>query len=282
MGVLYLVATPIGNREDITARALRILREVPLIAAEDTRHTRSLLKHFGISTPLVSYHEHNERARRDDLLDALAAGDVALVSDAGTPALSDPGYDLVRAAVAAGHPVTPVPGPTAAIAALTASGLVPGAFLMFGFLPRRGQERQTALARAAMAGVPVVVFEAPPRLAATLIDLAEALGDREAAVARELTKLHEEIVRGRLRELADRFQTPPRGEVVIVVGEPIETRTADVEAEEVLQRLVESGLSPSRAAREAAAMTGRPRSELYSIIQERQRETASGGARRRG
>jgi 16S rRNA (cytidine1402-2'-O)-methyltransferase len=223
LGTLYLVATPIGNLEDVTARALRVLREVPLIAAEDTRHTGRLLTHFGIETPVISYHAHNERARRERLLAELAGGDLALVSDAGTPGISDPGRDLVAAALAAGHRVSPVPGPSALTAAVAASGLVAGPFLALGFLPRRGPERRTILARAGAAGVPVVLFEAPGRVAATTAELATAWGDRPVALMRELTKRHEEVRLGRPA----------------------------------------AGLSPSRAAREAAAITGLPRSELY-------------------
>lgn len=269
MGTLYLVATPIGNLGDITTRAVRVLREVPLIAAEDTRHTGRLLAHLGVHTPLVSYHEHNARARRDGLLDALAVGDLALVSDAGSPGLSDPGHDLVVAAVAAGHPVSPVPGPSSLVAAATASGLVPGPFVMLGFLPRRGLARRAALGRAAATGLPLVVFEAPPRLAPTLAEMADLLGPRPAAVARELTKLHEEIRRGPLRDLAAHYAAEPaRGEVVVVVGaaEAADAETDGTDdAAAVLRGLLRAGLGPSQAAREAAAVTGRPRSDLYAL-----------------
>jgi 16S rRNA (cytidine1402-2'-O)-methyltransferase len=267
MGTLYLVATPIGNLEDITARALRVLREVGLIAAEDTRHTGRLLAHFAIATPLLSYHAHNERARRERLLAALANGDVALVSDAGTPGISDPGRDLVVAAVAAGHTVTPVPGPSAVAAAVGVSGLVEGPFVSLGFLPRRGEARRRALARAGATGFPVVLFEAPGRLAATLAELAVLWGDREAVVMRELTKLHEETVRGTLSRLAERWrQSPPRGEVVVVVGGAGEQAANDrSDVERIVAELRRAGLSPSAAAREAAALTGLPRSELYRL-----------------
>jgi len=265
VGTLYLVATPIGNLEDITARALRVLREVPLIAAEDTRHTGRLLAHFGINTPLISYHAHNERARRERLLTALAEGDLAVVSDAGTPGISDPGRDLVAAALQAGHRVSPVPGPSALTAAVAASGLVAGPFLSLGFLPRRGQERRTALALAGAAGVPVVLFEAPGRVAATASELLAAWGDRPIALLRELTKRHEEVRLGRLSEAANGLGPAPlRGEVVLVVGaaeEETVTGTEDLDA--VLAGFRDAGLSPSRIAREAAAITGLPRSEVY-------------------
>ncbi len=268
MGTLYLVATPIGNREDITSRAVRVLREVALVAAEDTRHTGRLLAHLGVETPLISYHAHNERARRDRLLAALAEGDVALVSDAGSPGISDPGHDMVVAALAAGHTVSPVPGPSSLVAAATASGLIAGPFVALGFLPRKGDERRAIIGRAAATGFPIVLFEAPSRLAVTLAELAAVLGDRQAAVARELTKLHEEIRRDALSALAA-FYADARvlGEVVLVVGGPPadeETETVGgVEA--VLRSLLAAGLGPSQAAREAAAATGRPRSELYAL-----------------
>jgi|SRR5579884_1188868 len=278
MGTLYLVATPIGNLEDVTARALRVLREVSLIAAEDTRHTGRLLKHFGIETPLLSYHAHNERARRDRLLAALAEGDVALVSDAGTPGISDPGYDLIRAALAAGYPVSPVPGPSALIAGVTASGLVPGPFVALGFLPRKGPERQATLARAGATGFPIALFEAPNRLVATLEELAATLGEREAAVGRELTKLHEEVRRGTLSQLAQHYrEQPPKGEVVVVVGGGPGQDAADaVDAADVVARLLAAGMGPSQAAKEAAAITGRPRSDLYDLARRlRQPERAT-------
>ncbi len=267
MGTLFLVATPIGNLEDISARALRVLREVPLIAAEDTRHTGRLLAHFGITTPMVSYHAHNERSRRERLLAALGAGDVALVSDAGTPGISDPGRDLVVAASTAGHTVSPIPGPSAVAAAVGVSGLVDGPFVSLGFLPRKGAARVEALARARMSEFPIVFFEAPTRLPATLSELANAWGDREAVVLRELTKRHEEVVRGTLAALAERYASaPPRGEIVVVVaGESPAAACGTVDVPDLLRRLRRSGLSPSQAAREAAAATGLSRSELYDL-----------------
>ncbi|NJN66561.1 MAG: 16S rRNA (cytidine(1402)-2'-O)-methyltransferase [Chloroflexaceae bacterium] len=214
MGTLYLVATPIGNLEDITLRALRVLREVSLIAAEDTRHTRRLLAHYDIRTPCCSYHEHNKLSRLGEVLAVLAEGDVALVSDAGTPALSDPGVELVHACIAAGWPVSPLPGPGAPIAALVASGLPTDRFLFVGFLPRRGSDRRDLLARLGRLPVTLVCFEAPHRLRASLADMLAVLGDRRVVVAREMTKLHEEFVRATLSESQEHFQKhPPRGNV---------------------------------------------------------------------
>ena len=285
MGTLYLVATPIGNLEDITARALRVLREVPLIAAEDTRHTGRLLAHFGIDTPMLSYHAHNQRARRETLLAALAAGDVALVSDAGTPGISDPGHDLVVAAIAAGHAISPVPGPSAVAAAVSASGLVEGPFLMLGFLPRRGRERRSLLARAGAAGFPVVLYEAPTRLGETMAELQERWGDRDAVVLRELTKLHEEILRGTLSSLTARvLKAPLRGETVLVVAGAAEGAAAGAEdAARVVAGLLRAGLTPSQAAREAAVATGLPRSELYDLARQagRSADRPEGTRRRR-
>ena len=275
MGTLYLVATPIGNLEDITARALRVLREVSLIAAEDTRHTGRLLAHFEIRTPTLSYHAHNERGRRERLLAALGTGDVAVVTDAGSPGISDPGRDLVDAALAAGHAVSPVPGPSALIAAVSVSGLVPGPFVALGFLPRRGADRAAAVGRASATGYPMVLFEAPGRLAATLTDLAAALGDREAVVCRELTKMHEELRRGRLASLAAHYAVnPARGEIVVVVGAAEAVAVAGDDAARVLIGLLRGGLGPSQAAREGAAVTGLPRSELYALARELQRDGA--------
>ena len=268
--VLYLVATPIGNLEDITLRALRVLREARLIAAEDTRHTRKLLAHHGIATPTISYHEHNKLARLDAIFAALTEGDVALVSDAGTPALSDPGYELVRAALERGVRVVPVPGASALLAAVVASGLVPGPFTFAGFPPRAAGERRAAFARLALSPVPVVLYEAPHRLVATLEGLLAVCGDREVAVARELTKLHEEIRRGPLSAALAHFRDQaPRGEFVLVVagGSPEEAGAdeAGADGEEVLRRLLAAGLPPTAAAREAARLTGRPRSDLYAL-----------------
>lgn len=218
MGVLFLVATPIGNLEDITLRALRVLREARLIAAEDTRHTRVLLDHYEIRTPCISYHEHNKLARLDDILAALAAGDVALVSDAGTPGISDPGFELVAACIAAGFVVTPIPGPAAPIAALVASGLPSERFAYVGFLPRRSPERRTLLGDLSDLALTIVCFEAPHRLVDSLSDMLDLLGDRRMVAANDLTKRYEELRRGTIGELLTHFSAVrPRGEYTLVV-----------------------------------------------------------------
>ncbi len=266
MGTLYVVATPIGNLEDMSPRAIRILREVSLIAAEDTRHSRRLLTHFGVSTPLLSYHEHNQRERRQRLLDALSDGDVALISDAGTPGISDPGVDLVASVMAAGHRVSPIPGPSALSAAVSVSGLIDGPFVTLGFLPRVGRERTRVLARAAASGLPLVILESANRLAGTLKELSQVLGARKAVVARELTKLHEEVKAGTLDELGSWAKAePPRGEIVLIVEGGAETPADEGDVEILIATLRRSGLSASQAAREAAAISGLPRSELYRL-----------------
>jgi 16S rRNA (cytidine1402-2'-O)-methyltransferase len=266
LGTLYIVATPIGNLGDITARALQVLGSVSLIAAEDTRHTGKMLAHFGIKTPMISYHTFNERARRERLLSALAGGDVALVSDAGTPAIADPGLDLVMSAIEAGFTVSPIPGPSSVTAAISASGLVDGPFLVLGFLPRKGKERTTMLARAASTHYPTVIFEAPSRVAKTLNDLQTTYGDRRAVVGRELTKIHEDFRRGRLDELAASFGgEETKGEVVIIVAGDNTVEFTEDDSDAMLQRLLSSGLKPSDAAREAAALTGKSRSDLYNL-----------------
>lgn len=219
MGTLFIVATPIGNLEDITHRAVRVLREARLIAAEDTRHTRTLLDHYQITTPCISYHEHNKLARLDEILNALAAGDVALVSDAGTPALSDPGFELVGAAIAAGFPVSPVPGPSAPVAALVASGLPTERFAYVGFLPRHGAERRALLAEMADLALTLVCFEAPHRLLDALSDMVAVLGDRRVVVANDLTKRFEDLRRGTLAEMVTHFSAQrPRGEYTLVIA----------------------------------------------------------------
>ena len=219
MGTLYLVATPIGNLEDMSPRAVRILREARLIAAEDTRHTRQLLTHFDIHTPLTSYYEHNKLTKQDVLLAALAQGDVALVSDAGTPAINDPGYELVKAALDAGHLVSPVPGPSAPIAALAASGLPTDAFLYLGYLPRKASERKEFLGQVASLPYTLIFLETPHRLLDSLADLESVLGDRPMAAARELTKIYEQIVRGPISQVRAYFEeNEPRGEFVLVIG----------------------------------------------------------------
>ncbi|HET9848038.1 MAG TPA: 16S rRNA (cytidine(1402)-2'-O)-methyltransferase [Candidatus Dormibacteraeota bacterium] len=219
MGTLYLVATPIGNLDDMTLRALHILESVPLIAAEDTRHTLKLLTHFGLHRPLISLHAHNESRQLQTILSRLQQHDIALVSDAGTPALSDPGVRLVSAAVAAGYPVVPVPGPSAVLAALVSSGLPTNQFTFLGFLPRKRGELERALRDAGEAKRTFVFFESPHRIAKTLAIMASVLGPRSLVVAREITKVHEEFIRGTPATLLEHFdKAPPRGELTVVVA----------------------------------------------------------------
>ena len=270
VGILYLVATPIGNRADISPRAVEILNGVDLIAAEDTRHSGQLMQYLGIDRPLLSYHALNQRARRERMLAALEGGDVALVSDAGSPGISDPGFDIVTAAIEAGFRVSPIPGPSSLIAAVSASGMVEGPFFYQGFLPRKGARRRREIARAMVTGVPVVIFEAANRLVATLEDLREPMAGRRVAVARELTKLHEEIVRGTVDDILTHFAgSPVRGEIVIVAG----VRENEVPAEDsndpatLARALLKHGMSPSEAAREVSAVTGLPKSEAYRLTQ---------------
>lgn len=265
LGTLFVVATPIGNLEDLSPRALRTLHDVSLIAAEDTRHSGRLLDRFGVKTPLLSYHQHNQRERRDRLLHALSLGDVALITDAGTPAISDPGADLVAAALAAGHRVSPVPGPSALTAAISASGLIDGPFMSLGFLPRERAERKHALARAAASDVPIVLFESAKRIAATLQEFERVLGSRQAVVARELTKLHEEVKAGTLGSLAEwAAERPLKGEIAVIIAGASRGQASD-DVGTLLRSLRAAGLSASQSAREAAAITGLPRSELYAM-----------------
>ena len=266
MGTLYLVSTPIGNLEDLTLRALRVLREAGLIAAEDTRQTQRLLDRYEISTPCLAYHEHNKLARLDDVLTALANSDVALVSDAGTPLVSDPGFKLVREARDAGHTVTALPGASAVLAALTVAGLPTDRFLFEGFLPAKEGQRRARIAELVRVPATLVLFESGPRLAAALADLAEGLGAREAAVCRELTKLYEEVRRSDLASLARDYAggAETRGEIVIVVAPPdpqaAATDAADLDA--LLRQALER-VSLKEAVGEIAAVTGRPRREVY-------------------
>ena len=266
MGTLYLVATPIGNLEDITLRALRVLSEVPVVAAEDTRTVRKLLAHHRISAPrLLSYTERNRATRTPALLAALADGDVALVSEAGTPGISDPGVHLVEAAVAAGHAVAPVPGPSALTAALAASGLPTRRFHFLGFLPRQAGDRRRLLTEVAALPDTLVAFEAPHRLRASLRDLRDILGDRRVAVCRELTKLYEEVFRGTLAEALDHF-AEPRGEFTLVIegagaGKPKLEVTPDIDAE--LLSLRAQGLRARDAVRRVAERSGLRHRQVY-------------------
>jgi 16S rRNA (cytidine1402-2'-O)-methyltransferase len=254
-------------------RALRVLAEVSLIAAEDTRHSGRLLTHFGIKTPRISFHEHSDNARITEILDALATGDVALISDAGTPGISDPGFALVKAALAAGTTVSPVPGPSALTAAVPVSALAPDGFLYLGFLPRRQQERRATLTTLRELPYPLVLYEAPHRLSACLDDIEATLGDRPLAIARELTKLHEEIIHTTVAAARERYATnAPRGEFVLIVGpEPQTEVIITVDDPAVLERLRQclvAGDSPSAAARTVAKELGLPRSEVYARLGE--------------
>ena len=262
---LYLVATPIGNMGDVTLRALTVLRGADRIFCEDTRVTARLLARYDITAPLDLYHDHNAERARPVILAALRRGErVALVSDAGTPLVSDPGYKLVRAAIAENLPVTAVPGPSAAVTALILSGLPPNVFLVAGFLPPRREARRRALADWSPLAATLVFFEGASRLAGCLTDMAELIGNRPAAVARELTKLHEEIRRGRLADLAAHYREagPPRGEVVIVIGPPEPTAPDHATVDNRLRAAL-ADLGMRDAAARVAAETGLSRSELY-------------------
>ena len=268
MAKLYVVATPIGNLEDITLRALRVLREVGLIAAEDTRVTRKLLDRHEIGTPMTSYHEHNAHSRLPVLLDALRDKDVALVSDAGTPAINDPGAELVQAAAQAGLPVVPVPGASAVTAAIAVSGLPEGQHVYLGFLPRKRGERQTILRSLSTERRALVAFETPHRLKAALGDILEVLGDRRLAVCRELTKLHEEVYRGAVSEAIDHFARP-RGEFTLVIEGAEEGAAVSAAGEEAVRKLLaqlrREGATARDAVAQAVAEMGIPRSRAYRL-----------------
>ncbi len=286
-GTLYLVATPIGNLEDVTRRALRVLSEADVVACEDTRRTRALLEHFGIRARTVSYHEHNEQARAEELARLIEAGSaVALVSDAGTPGINDPGYRLVRACVERGLRVVPVPGPAAFVAAVTASGLPTDEFYFGGFLPARPHARREKLASVKHLRATLVFYETPHRIAHALADAREVLGEREAAVARELTKLHEEVVRGRLSELQRHFSAEgaARGEMVLVIdrdvveGEGAEDTRAAASVAERVAALEAEGLDQRAALKRAARDLGLTRDEAYRrLTSERERSKRRDG-----
>jgi 16S rRNA (cytidine1402-2'-O)-methyltransferase len=267
---LHVVATPIGNLGDLSPRAADTLRNARRILAEDTRVTGKLLAHIGAKVPMSRYDDHSSDAERERIVTRLADEAIALVSDAGTPLISDPGYKLVRAARAAGHQVHTIPGPSAVTAALTLAGLPTDRFLFLGFLPAKAKARSDAIADIAAVRATLVLYESGPRLGATLGALAEQLGPREAAVAREISKLHEECVTGTLDELADRYaDAPPKGEIVIVVAPPGEAASpCDEELDAALDRALER-LSPSRAAAEVAEALGVPRKRAYARALER-------------
>jgi 16S rRNA (cytidine1402-2'-O)-methyltransferase len=278
-GVLYLVATPIGNLEDITLRALRILREADQIAAEDTRHTQKLLTHYEISRPLVSYHEHNEMTRAPELITALEQGaKIALVSDAGMPLVSDPGHRLVALCVRHHIPVVPVPGPSASLAALAASGLPNEEFLFVGFLPQRSGERRRALERLRIEDRTLILYEAPHRITECVADAREILGDRPACLAREVTKVHEEFRRGKLSEIEESLrERPAKGEITFLIG-PAEASMASVDpsqglAERVEELMRQAKLDRKEALKLAAKERGMTRREAYEkVLEERESE----------
>jgi 16S rRNA (cytidine1402-2'-O)-methyltransferase len=273
-GTLYVVATPLGNLGDLSSRAVEVLGRVPVVAAEDTRRTRGLLSHLGLSPNLLSFHAHSGEHRLDTLLEILQSGrDVALVTDAGTPTVSDPGTELVGLARAAGIPVVPIPGASAVTAALSAAGLPANRYLFLGFLPRKGRERSRLLNRAANEEWSVVFFEAPPRLVALLEDLIPLTGaDRPVVVARELTKIHEEIRSGTLGELVDYFTSvPPRGELTVVLqgrGEPTAEPDRTEDAVEQATSLLAEGLTRREVVRRLTESLGLPRNEAYKLVME--------------
>jgi 16S rRNA (cytidine1402-2'-O)-methyltransferase len=273
-GTLYIVATPIGNLEDITLRALRVLKEVDLIAAEDTRHTKKLLAHYGIATRLTSYYDQIEGAKASLLVKQLSEGkSIALVSDAGTPTLSDPGFRLVREAVRAGVSVVPVPGPSALLAVLSASGLATDRFVFEGFLPGKARERRERLQRLREEERSLVFYEAPHRIRRTLGDMLELFGDREAVLAREVTKVYEEFVRGRLSEVIQAIdRKEPRGEITLVVGGaagekiPLDDR---IKAE--IEELLEKGLRVKEIAEVLGEKFSYPKKDIYKMVLEKEK-----------
>jgi len=279
MGTLFLVATPIGNLEDITLRALRVLREAVIIAAEDTRQTQRLLQRYEITTRAISYHEHNKISRVSEILEALSRGDVALVSDAGTPGLNDPGYELVGAALEAGYPVSAIPGPAALVAALVISGLPTDAFVYLGYLPRKSSERRRRLEEAANQPYTLVFLETPHRLVESLDDIEAVLGNRRIAVARELTKIHEEVYRGSVEQAREHFkQVEPRGEFTLVIGGRPADQAGPWNEDQLLETLREgllTGQPHSQLASEVAEKSGWQRREVYRIIVQLKDQTGS-------
>jgi 16S rRNA (cytidine1402-2'-O)-methyltransferase len=267
MSTLYLVGTPIGNLEDITYRAVRVLGEVSAVAAEDTRRAQVLFTRYNIHTPLMSYHEQGQQARTAGVLRRLAGGDVALISEAGMPAVSDPGFALVRAALAEGHRVEVVPGPSSVTAAVAASGIPSDRFLFLGFPPRTAAKRREFFREVASLPYAMVLLESPHRLSACLNDIQATLGDRRIAVCRELTKLHEEVFRGSVAGAVTHFNAP-RGEVTLVVEGAQEADAAKATDKEVLEQLatlVRQGTSPRDAVTQVAHETGRPRRDVYRL-----------------
>ena len=270
MGTLYLVATPIGNLEDLSPRALRILREAKLIAAEDTRHTGKLLKHFEIETPTTSYFEHNKLNKLDFILDKLSLGDVALVSDAGTPAINDPGYELVKAALASGFDVIPIPGPSAPISALAVSGLPTDSFLYLGYLPHKANERREAIRQVSKLPYTLIFLESPHRIVEALENLLAVLGDRRICVAREMTKLYEEYWRGMLNGAVEYFKSQPaRGEFTLVIegGKNDDgAQWTESELRTVIEKELWNGKSAKEISAELTEVSGWSKKEIYALI----------------
>jgi 16S rRNA (cytidine1402-2'-O)-methyltransferase len=270
MGTLYLVATPIGNLEDISARALRILRESKLIAAEDTRHSGVLLKHFGIETPQTSYFEHNKIHKLELILNALAEGDVALISDAGSPAINDPGYELVKAALASGFDVRPVPGASSPIAALTVSGLPTDSFLYLGYLPSKASERRKAVGQVSNLTYTLIFLESPHRIVDSLEDILATVGDRQICVAREMTKMYEEYWRGPLSGAIEYFKSKdPRGEFTLVIAGKNEEERSLWSEEELLKAIkkeLKAGKPAKEISVELAEQSGWNKKEVYALI----------------
>jgi 16S rRNA (cytidine1402-2'-O)-methyltransferase len=269
-GILYVVATPIGNLEDITYRAVRVLTECSRVACEDTRHTRRLMDRYSISTPLVSYHEHNERERTADIMSWLSAGeDIALVSDAGTPLISDPGYRIVEAAVGAGVRVVPLPGPAAFLTALSASGLATDSFYYGGFLPAKSGQRRRTLEQAASLDCVLLFYEAPHRLIEALEDCATVFADRRVIVARELTKMHEEFARGTAAELMTNFSARPsvKGEIVLMIDKPGAAVQATGSVREVFDGYVRTGMSKMDAMKATARHCGVSKRDVWAEVE---------------
>jgi 16S rRNA (cytidine1402-2'-O)-methyltransferase len=268
-GILYIVATPIGNLEDITLRALRVLREVDWIACEDTRQTRKLLDHYGIVKPMVSYHEHNESGRAAELVEKLIrGGSGALVSDAGTPLISDPGYRLVQAAIAAAVPVVPIPGVSAAVSALSAAGLPTDAFRFCGFLPPKSSQRRRTLEHWRAETATLVFYETPHRILEALEDVGAAMGPRPVVIARELTKLHEEFLRGTAAELHAELAARPsvKGEITLLIGKTVEVQADDTPLEDAVRAAEQQGMPRMEAIKLVARQRGLSKREVYRLI----------------
>lgn len=273
MGTLYLVATPIGNLEDMSPRAIRVLYEASLIAAEDTRHTGNLLKHFEIQTPLTSYFEHNKLSKLDFILDKLSGGDVALVSDAGTPAINDPGYELVRAALASGFDVRPVPGPSAPVAALSVSGLPTDSFLYLGYLPHKKTERRKFVERISNSPYTLILLESPHRILESLEDLHASLGDRRVCVAREMTKMFEEYWRGTLSGAVEYFKSKEaRGEFTLVVEGKMKEESRKWTDEELMKAIEKESRGEKSAkalSAELSERSGWSKKDVYRLVSQK-------------